>query len=211
MIETKEQWEKWAIKLQALAQAGLFYTKNEFERERYQEIRDIACEILATHSTENIDRITDLFCCERGYTTPKLDSRAVCFKDDKILMAQEKNGSWSVPGGWNDIDQTLTKNVVKEAKEEAGAVVHPKFVICLHDWKTHFKSDIPFNILKVFIYCELKEQHFVPNSETLQAEFFSIDNLPKMALQKNNYEQVELCFKAHEAYKNNQTWFTQFD
>ena len=75
-----------------MAQSGLYYTKNEFERERYREIRQIACEILSEHSSVEIDEIQTLFTSETGYQTPKMDSRSVCFQDGKILMAQEQSG-----------------------------------------------------------------------------------------------------------------------
>ena len=44
--------------------------------------------------------MTELFCGETGYQTPKLDTRAAIFKDNKILLVHEKNGTWSLPGGW---------------------------------------------------------------------------------------------------------------
>lgn len=205
------KWQDWAIKLQALAQAGLYYTDSEFERERYREIRDIACEILQENSNKDIDNIKEFFCTEMGYQTPKLDTRAVCFKDDKLLLAQERSGKWAIPGGWTDVDQTVKQNVVKEAMEEAGAKVEPKFVICIHDWKSHIKKKdliLPFQIEKIFIYCKLLDQKFKPNSETLQADFFDINNLPELALGKNTLDQIKLCFKAH---KNQENWKVEFD
>lgn len=213
-IETKEKWLEWAIKLQGLAQAGLYYTNNEFERERYREIQDIACQILSEHSTVEIDQINQYFTCYKGYKTPKLDSRAVCIKDNQILLAQESNGLWSVPGGWMDVDQTLSNNCKKEALEEAGAVVEPLFVIAIHDWRTHVDikyKHIPFEVVKILVMCDFKDMEFKPNSETLQAKFFDRDNLPVLALSKNNYKQIELCFQAYDCMINGDNWQTQFD
>lgn len=207
-------WLNWAIKLQSLAQAGLYYTNNIYEKERYLEIRDIANQMLLEHYDDNASEVKEKFCGEVGYQTPKLDSRAVCFKDDKILLAQENTGLWSIPGGWNDIDQTLAENVVKEAKEEAGADVVPKFIICAHDWKKHISIKLkhaPFQICKIFIMCEFKSMKFKPNSETLQADFFSHNKLPKLAIAKNSIDQIDLCFKAHEADKNGKTWNAIFE
>lgn len=214
MISTKDKWIDWAIKLQGISQAGLYYTDNEFERERYREIRNIAKEILETHSSVDVEQIDQFFNEEIGYKTPKLDSRSVVFKEDKILLAQESSGLWSIPGGWVDIDQTLSQNLIKEAYEEAGAKVEPKFVIAIHDWRTHVDKKykkLPFQVVKIFVMCELKSIDFSANSETLQADFFTNENLPKMALAKNNYEQVDLCFKAHETTKVGKAWDVCFD
>lgn len=215
IISTKEQWVDWAIKLQAIAQSGLYYTKNIYEKERYEQIREIACEILETHSCINIEEIEEYFTKDTGYKTPKMDSRAVCFKGNKILLVQEKNGMWSIPGGWVDIDQTLSSNLIKEAKEEAGADVVPQFVIALHDWKSHVSvkfKHLPFQICKIFVMCKLKDINFKMNSETLQANFFDFDHLPQnIALGKNTVEQIKLCFEANDTTNNNKSWTTKFD
>ncbi len=162
----------------------------------------------------DIDEVQEYFTCETGYQTPKIDSRSVVFKDDKLLMVQESNGLWTVPGGWIDIDKRLSQNLVKEAKEEAGADVEPKFVIAINDWKYHIGKKfeyLPFQIVKIFVMCEFKTMDFKPNSETLQADFFDKNNLPKIAEGKNSKDQIELCFKAHEAVKSGKHWDTVFD
>ena len=120
------------------------------------------------------------------------------------MLAQESSGLWAVPGGWVDIDKRLSQNLIKEAKEEAGADVEPKFVIAINDWKYHISKKfkfLPFQIVKVFVMCDLKSMNFSPNSETLQADFFDRDHLPNIAEGKNSKDQIELCFKAHDAVK----------
>lgn len=88
---------------------------------------------MAEHSCIEIDEVCEYFTPETGYQTPKLDSRSVCFRNGKLLMVQESFGQWTIPGGWIDIDKKLSENLVKEAKEEAGAEVEPNFVIALSD------------------------------------------------------------------------------
>lgn len=90
---------KWAIELQSLAQAGLYYGKDIYDIERFQRIREIASEMVAEKSGLSLEKVNDLFCCETGYQTPKLDTRAAIFQEDKILLVQERNGKWSLPGG----------------------------------------------------------------------------------------------------------------
>ena len=69
-MEHNEQWLQWAVELQALAQAGLTYGKDVYDRERYQRIREISAEILAAKSGLSMDQVQDLFCGEAGYQTP---------------------------------------------------------------------------------------------------------------------------------------------
>ena len=111
-------WLDWAVKLQAIAQAGLTYGKDVYDRERYEQIRDIAAEMISLHSGISKEKVVDLFCGETGYQTPKLDTRAAVFQDGKILLVKENNGTWSLPGGWVDVDVSVHDNIIKEVKEE---------------------------------------------------------------------------------------------
>ena len=103
-MEQMELWLKWAVELQALAQAGLQYGHDKFDLERYERIRDIAAQMVAHQTDLPLKKVKDLFCNETGYQTPKLDSRAAVFQGDKILLVQENDGRWSLPGGWVFVD-----------------------------------------------------------------------------------------------------------
>ena len=92
----KEQWLEWAIELQSLAQAGLTYGKDIFDRERYERIREISAEIMAYKTDIPVQKVKDLFCNETGYQTPKLDTRAAIFQNGKILLVKENSGKWSL-------------------------------------------------------------------------------------------------------------------
>ena len=72
-----------------------------------------------------LEKVKNLFCNETGYQTPKVDTRAAVFKEGKILLVHEKNGTWSLPGGWCDVNQSVAENTVKETLEEAVFVRYP--------------------------------------------------------------------------------------
>lgn len=94
-----QKWLEWAVELQSLAQTGLTYGKDVYDHERYERIRQISAEMIAYKTEIPLEKAKDLFCNETGYQTPKLDTRAAIFKDNKILLVQESNGTWSMPGG----------------------------------------------------------------------------------------------------------------
>ena len=133
----KDQIVEWAKELQSLAQAGLFYGHDVYDRERYQRIRDIAAQMMALRTDIPVEKIQDLFCGEVGYQTPKVDTRAVLFKDHKILLVRENDGRWSIPGGWCEFNMSPADNAVKEMKEEAGLDVTIKSVISVQDRDKH--------------------------------------------------------------------------
>ena len=206
-MNQEQKWLDWAVELQALAQAGLYYSKDIYDLERFQRIREIAADMLVSPSGLPAEQVRNLFCGETGYQTPKLDSRAAVFCDDKILLVQEKNGLWSLPGGWVDTNLSVGENAVKEVKEEAGLDVRPEFVIAVQDRKRHNTEIYAYNICKVFLLCTLLDGCFRENSETIASGYFSLDNLPPLAENKTTVEQIQMCFDAFHTPH----WITQFD
>ena len=206
-MDKNEKWLQWAVELQAIAQAGFYYEQNIFDKERYERIREIAAEMVAYKSEISPDKIKDLFCCEIGYQTPKLDSRAAIFRDDKILLVKERNGTWSLPGGWVDVNISVKENTVKEVKEEAGLDVTADLVIAVQDREKHNLPVYAYKVCKIFVLCTAIGGEFQPNSETLESRYFGMDELPVLATEKNNEEQIQMCFDAYHA----EHWMTVFD
>ena len=197
----------WAKRLQSLAQAGLTYGKDNFDLERYQEIRDISAEMMAEKSGLSIEKVKELFCNEVGYQTPKLGTRAAIFKDEKILLVQENDGTWSIPGGWCEVNLSVKENVIKEIKEEAGIYIAVEKLIAIHDSNKHYKGMYPYGITTVFFLYKPTGGSFTENDETIASGYFALDNLPELSEDKGSKEQVEMCFKAYR----NPNWQAEFE
>ena len=161
-MEQKERWLDWCVRLQALAQAGLHYGKDAFDLERYQEIRNIAAEMMSEGTGLPVEKVQSLFCNDSGYQTPKIDTRAAIFEDGKILLVHEAAGKSAV---------------------------------------------YAYKICKIFVECEVLGGAFQPNSETSETRYFSLDELPPLAEEKNTREQIEMCFRAMQT----ETWETLID
>lgn len=193
----KEQWLEWAIELQSLAQAGLTYGKDIFDRERYERIREISAEIMAYKTDIPVQKAKDLFCNETGYQTPKLDTRAAIFQNGKILLVKENSGKWSLPGGWVDVNVSVKENTIKEVKEEAGLDVTADKVIAIQDRSKHNLPVYAYGVCKIFVLCTIIGGAFKENIETTGFAYFSENELPELATEKNNEEQVKMCFEAY--------------
>lgn len=210
----RENWLKWAIELQSMAQAGLEYSKNPFDLERYKRLREISAEIIS-HKTEiSLEKVKDLFCNEVGYQTPKMDSRAAIFKDEKVLLVKERDGKWSLPGGWVDVDLSVEENTIKEVKEEAGLCVKAEKIVAILDGiKNNLGCGLgpsPYGVSKIFVLCSLIEDEeggFKKNIETSESGYFELENLPELSEIRNTKKQIEMCY---EAYKS-EVWETIFD
>lgn len=203
-----EKWLKWAIEIQGLAQSGLAYTTNVYDIERYERLREISAEMIEEKSNINLEKVKDLFCKETGYQTPKIDTRAAIFKDNKILLVHENNGTWSLPGGWCDVLESVKSNTIKEVKEEAGLDVKATKIIAVQDRNRHNRPIYAYGICKIFVMCEIIGGEFKENIETTEMKYFALDELPEnFANEKCTKEQVEMCFKA----KDDDNWKVQFD
>lgn len=202
-------WKKWAQELQFLSQCSLAYSKDKFDRERSERIREIACEMLSYKYDIPIEKVKIDFAGELGYQTPKVETRAAVIKDNKILLVKEQfDGKWALPGGYQDVNMSIKENAIKEASEEAGAVVNPVKIIAVLDYNRHHNVNFPFGMVKVFVLCEYVSHSFVENTETLGAEFYSLDELPELSTTRTTKKQLEMCF---DCYNNIENWETIFD
>lgn len=196
-VKSENRWLSWAKELQFIAQSALTYCKDKFDIERFERVREISAEIMSAKSGLSLDKVKDLFCNEVGFQTPKMDSRALIMENDKILLVRERNGLWSLPGGWVDANQTVATNVVKEVREEAGLEVEPVRLLALLERNRHHKPLFPYNVCKVFFLCDVKGGAFTPNLETTASGYFPIDALPPLAEEKCTLEEIELCLKVY--------------
>jgi ADP-ribose pyrophosphatase YjhB (NUDIX family) len=203
-----KKWLQWATQLQSISQAGLTFSADRYDLDRYEQIRNIAIEIVHEYTDIDNEKVRELFASETGYQTPKVDIRASVIKDNKILMVKEKaDGNWSLPGGWADVNSSVGESAVRECLEEAGAIVKTKRIIAIHLANKHNNPLFPYTIYKIFVECELVDFSFKENTETFEAGFFDAEKLPDISLHRNTPAQIEMCFEA----KKNKVFETIFD
>lgn len=194
-----DKWIDFAMRIQSIAQAGLQYGKDPYDKERYEELRKIAVEMIATKTDIPINKVYDLFANETGYQTPKVDTRGAIFIDGKILLVHENNNTWSLPGGWCDVDQSVASNTEKEVKEETGYNVTAKKIIAIQDWRKHNVTNYAYGVVKVFVLCQYESGEFEDNIETTEIQFFDKHELPdNLANEKCTREQILMCFDSYE-------------
>lgn len=206
-MDNRPKWLDWAVELQSIAQGALYYCKDKYDIERFERIREISAEMLSLQTDVPLEKVKELFCNENGYQTPKLDSRAAIFKDDKILLVQESDGRWSLPGGWVDVDQSVKENTVKEVKEEAGLDVEADLVIAVQDREKHNRPLYAYRVCKIFLLCTVTGGEFRENIETIDSAYYDMEHLPALAEEKNTKEQIQMCFEAYHT----PDWKTYFD
>lgn len=161
--------------------------------------------MMADISNKSVEQVEGLFCNEVGYQTPKIDTRAAIFKEDKILLVQEKNGTWALPGGWCDVNVSVMENTIKEVKEEAGLDVVVKNVIAIQDREKHNQPIYAYKVCKIFMLCEEKSGVFKENSETIGFDYFTKDKLSLLAqkrIMKNKFKCVLMLIRQEKNGKH---------
>ncbi|WP_449619569.1 NUDIX hydrolase [Robertmurraya sp. Marseille-Q9965] len=190
------KWLEWAKQMQSIAQAGLTYSKDIYDIERFEQIRDMSIDILSKYTDMDETIIRDLFANETGYATPKVDVRAVVFRENKILMVRENmDGDWALPGGWGDIGLTPGEVAVKEVKEEAGFEVKATRLLGILDKKCHPHPPSPYHVYKIFIQCEIIGGQAEEGLETSAVGFFAENELPPLSVARNTESQIKWVFR----------------
>jgi ADP-ribose pyrophosphatase YjhB (NUDIX family) len=190
------KWLEWAKQLQSIAQAGLTYSKDKYDIERFEVIRNISVEMLSQQTEMDKAVIRELFANETGYATPKVDVRAVVFKDNKILMVKEDvDNDWALPGGWGDIGLSPSEVAVKEVQEESGFEVKATKLIGVMDKKFHSHPSSAYHVYKLFIQCEIVGGKPETGIETSAVDFFAENELPPLSVARNTESQIQLAFK----------------
>ena len=195
------KWLAWAKKLQAIAQIGLTYSTDSFDRERYEQIRDLSVTIVHEHAGVDHARVRELFASETGYQTPKLDVRVAVLDDVSgeqgiLLVKQKGEEGWALPGGWVDIDTSVMEAARKEVLEEAGVDVRPQKLIALLDRNKQKLDPFPYSITTAFVGCALLGGSFRENAETDDARFFRLSDLPALSSLRTNRDQIEMCHRS---------------
>jgi ADP-ribose pyrophosphatase YjhB (NUDIX family) len=174
-------WLVWARDIQAIAQTGLAFSPNEYDRERFLALQGLAARIMAQHTDADLGRIEALFAGENGYATPKIGVRGAVFDDQgRILMVQETidGDLWTLPGGWADVNQTPTQSVIREIHEESGYHARVLKLAAVWDRASHAHPPAPFSVVRLFFICALEGGEAKTSLETSGSDWFHEHEVP---------------------------------
>jgi ADP-ribose pyrophosphatase YjhB (NUDIX family) len=188
-------WLSWAREIQAIGQTGLYFSGNEFDRQRYQKLIWLASEIFSKYSHIPPELYREVFLCETGYATPKVDVRAVVFREGEVLMVRERSdGGWSLPGGWADVNEAPSSMVEREVFEESGLTVKAVKVTGVYE-ANHDRDPVDvFHAYKVVFLCDLLKGEMRGSYETTDVSFFAIDNLPDLSVFRTQPRYIEEAY-----------------
>ncbi|KHF76305.1 MutT/nudix family protein [Acinetobacter sp. neg1] len=194
-MKDSTEWIETLNKITGLAQTGLYYSKDVYDKERYDQIISYVRTLIDLKEIDTTDFIANVL-QDVGYATPKIDVRAVVFKDNKLLLAKEtQDGLWSIPGGWADIGYSAAENAEKEVLEETGLEVKVTRLLSLTDRRKHPHPAMFLHVYKAFFWCELIGGELKPSIETSEVGFFGRNELPPISTARVTETQIHQFFE----------------
>jgi ADP-ribose pyrophosphatase YjhB (NUDIX family) len=190
------QWLRIARELRAIAQTGLTFSKDRFDRQRYERVRELAASMLAQGSGTDYGAILGILLKDSGYATPKVDVRGAAFVDGRVLLVRElSDGKWTLPGGWADVNQSAAECVVREIAEESGFLARARKLAAVRDYQRsgHPPRNVD-SIYKMFFICEITGGAARASDETSEVAFFARDALPPLSLGRTTAAQIDRMF-----------------
>ena len=186
----------WARKVQAIAQNGLLFTHDTFDRERYTQLQDLANSIVSAELDIPLGKAKAFWDKEDGYATPKVDVRGGVFDGDRVLLVRERSdGGWTLPGGWVDVNDAPSDAVAREIFEESGYTAKPTKLAMLVDKNRHPHPPSIHHIYKLFFLCELTGGAATLSNETDGVDFFPIHSLPPLSVGRTLAAQIERLYQ----------------
>jgi ADP-ribose pyrophosphatase YjhB (NUDIX family) len=184
-------------RLRAIAESGLYYSKDEYDRTRYSELGSVSQELIAMLAGAEPQQVREIVPVRKIPATPVLDARAFVVHEGKVLLVREATDlKWSLPGGWVEVNESLRESVEREVWEESGLRCRARRLLAVWDRDRHGHTPLAVHCYKLVVYCEVVEiGAFSDNSETLEAGFFAVDDLPELSLGRVTPTQIRTAFQ----------------
>lgn len=164
--------------LRILAQVGLEYTDDPYDEERYERILELVSEWYGETYDLPPETVQTRFADEVGHVTPKVSADAAVFDEDNRILLQKRvdDGSWCLPGGYTESNESPTETAVRETREETGLVVDP---IELVDVYTRNAGEYGPHSLVIHVYrCTVTGGRIEVSREGSDVRFWELDSVP---------------------------------
>lgn len=191
---------EWARKVQAIAQNGLAFTQDTFDRERFEQLQQLVAQILTSELDITPGQLKELWQGDEGYATPKVDVRGGVFDGNKVLLVRERSdGKWTLPGGWVDVGDAPSFAVEREIREESGYLAKAVKLAAVLDRNNPRHGHPPsiLHIYKLFFVCERTGGTATLSNETDGVEFFPVSELPPLSIGRASRPQIERLYEHH--------------
>ncbi len=187
-----------ADELRSIADMGLHYAQNEYDRERYSRALSLSARLIASIEKRLASDVMEEYEGSLPHATPYVGADAAIFRDGQILLIRrEDDGLWAMPGGATEVGETWAQSVERELWEEAGVKGSATKLLGVFDsrlWGTRAKYHLYQSVWLVDVP---DDQTPIPGLETTGVGFFSEDDLPDLS--PGHLRRVPVVFKLARA------------
>ncbi|VJM21242.1 MutT/nudix family protein [Streptococcus pneumoniae] len=190
---------KYLQRMIALTDTGLTFTKDPFDRERYEDLRSLLSEMLNQGSDLDAEEVAEVLKPTSAYATPLMDVRAWIVEDEKICLVRgQGEDSWALPGGFGEVGYSPTENILKEI-EETGFKAKVERLLAVFDTNRFQLQSKQY--AKFVFECKLLDGQFQENQEIADLQFFAIDQLPNLSEKRITKEQIEILWQVYQGQR----------
>jgi ADP-ribose pyrophosphatase YjhB (NUDIX family) len=184
-------------RLKTIADIGLLYASNEYDKERYLELQELGFRLLEELSGHDKIALAETFPPVKDYPTAKVDTRALILSGDKkiLLVKEQSDGGWALPGGWAEIGFSPSETIVKECKEETGLDVAAQKLLAVFDKRKHPHPPEALYVYKLVFYCEVLSTELTKGFDVLDLGYFAVDDLPPLSEMRILKSQIETVYQ----------------
>jgi MutT/NUDIX family protein len=191
---------KYLQRMIALTDTGLTFTKDPFDRERYEDLRGLLSEMLNQASDLDSEEVAEVLKPTSAYATPLMDVRAWIVEDEKICLVRgQGEDSWALPGGFGEVGYSPTENILKEIEEETGFEAKVERLLAVFDTDRFQLQSKQY--VKFVFECKLLAGQFQENQEIADLQFFAIDQLPNLSEKRITKEQIEILWQVYQGQR----------
>ena len=191
---------KYLQRMIAITDTGLTFTKDPFDRERYEDLRVLLSEMLNQGLDIDSEEVAEVMKPTSAYATPLMDVRAWIVEDEKICLVRgQGEDSWALPGGFGEVGYSPTENILKEIEEETGFEAKVERLLAVFDTNRFQLQSKQY--AKFVFECKLLAGRFQENQEIADLQFFAIDQLPVLSEKRITKEQIEILWQVYQGQR----------
>ena len=184
----------------AVTDTGLTFTKDPFDRERYEDLRSLLSKMLNQGLDIDSEEVAEVMTPTSAYATPLMDVRAWIVEDEKICLVRgQGEDSWALPGGFGEVGYSPTENILKEIEEETGFKAKVERLLAVFDTNRFQLQSKQY--AKFVFECKLLDGQFQENQEIADLQFFAIDQLPVLSEKRITKEQIEILWRVYQGQR----------
>lgn len=181
----------------AITDTGLTYSKDPYDRERYEDLRRMLSSLLQDQTELDQEELTAILKPTGSYATPLMDVRAWIVQDQKICLVRgQGENTWALPGGFGEVGYSPKENIRKEIQEETGFSAEVGSLLAVFDTNRFQLQNKQY--AKFVFDCHLLDGHFQANQEVAELGFFDIENLPPLSEKRITQEQMDILWQVYQ-------------